>query len=64
MIILLALGILVAPRLSLAQGSGKVYQIGFLGITPPSTASPTREAFRQGLHDLGLVEGHHSHLKS
>jgi putative tryptophan/tyrosine transport system substrate-binding protein len=39
-----------------AQQAGKVYRIGFLsgGYSGPS---PTVEAFRQGLRDLGYIEG-------
>jgi len=63
LLITLALGLLAAPRLGAAEESGKVYQIGFLGITPLSIASPTRDAFRQGLRDLGWVEGHNLRLE-
>ena len=63
LIVLLTVGFLAAPRPGLAQASGKVYRIGFLGVTPLSTASPTRDAFRQGLRDLGWVEDHNLHLE-
>jgi putative ABC transport system substrate-binding protein len=63
LIVLLALGLLAAPRPGPAQEAGKVYRIGFLGITPLAIASPTREAFRQGLRDLGWMEGHNLHLE-
>jgi hypothetical protein len=46
LIVFLALCILAAPRPNVAQEAGKVYRIGFLGITPLSIASPTRDAFR------------------
>jgi putative tryptophan/tyrosine transport system substrate-binding protein len=39
-----------------AQQAGKVYRIGFLGDSPASISEPM-EAFRQGLRDLGYVEG-------
>jgi len=38
------------------QQGGKVYRIGFLGDSPAAFAEPM-EAFRQGLRDLGYVEG-------
>jgi putative ABC transport system substrate-binding protein len=50
-------GLLAAPFAAEAQQAGKVYRIGYLtgGL---STDSPVlREAFRQGLRELGWVEG-------
>ncbi len=42
-------------NLAEAQQAGKVYRIGYLGARSPL---PTTEiAFRQGLHELGYVEG-------
>ncbi len=50
----LVLGLLAAPLPVEAQQGGKIYRVGFLG----ATAFPARrEAFRQGLRDLGYVEG-------
>jgi putative ABC transport system substrate-binding protein len=44
------------PLAALAQQAGKLYRIGFLWESPG--AFPERiEAFRQGLRDLGYVEG-------
>src|SRR5712692_2770280 len=40
-----------------AQQLAKVPQIGFLGSLSFSTAPDRREAFRQGLRELGYVEG-------
>ena len=40
-----------------AQQPKKVPLIGFLGATSPSTISDRVEAFRQGLRELGYVEG-------
>src|SRR5215831_12784618 len=40
-----------------AQQTGKVPRIGFLMGTSPSTISDRIEAFRQGLRELGYVEG-------
>ena len=51
-VVLLALGVIAD-----AQQTGKVPRIGYLSPTSPSV-SPTRiEAFRQGLRELGYVEG-------
>jgi putative tryptophan/tyrosine transport system substrate-binding protein len=53
-----ALGILAAPLAVHAQAQ-KVHRIGWL-LSVPSTSEPSLQAlaaFRQGLHDLGYVEG-------
>jgi putative ABC transport system substrate-binding protein len=59
LIVILALGILVAPRASEAQGPAKVRRIGVL--MSASAPDPERlrnlEAFRHSLRDLGWVEG-------
>jgi putative ABC transport system substrate-binding protein len=53
----LAGGLLVAPLAADAQPAGKVYRIGYL-TAGSLTANPrVLEAFRQGLRDLGWVEG-------
>jgi len=55
-IVTLTLSLLTAPLAATAQQQGKVPRIGIL--TPASEAStPLWEAFRQGLRDLGYVEG-------
>src|SRR5215510_7330352 len=40
-----------------AQQPTKVPRIGWLELGSPSTNQHLREAFRQGLHELGYVEG-------
>src|SRR6266850_6093510 len=51
-------GLALAPfRLAEAQQPKKVPQIGFLSSSSPSAVSPRLEAFRQGLRELGYVEG-------
>ena len=51
----LGLGILAAPLVAAAQSAGKVWRIGCLwGI---ASDPPMMEAFRQGLRELGYVEG-------
>ena len=40
-----------------AQQPAKVSRIGFLSGSPPSSIKASTEAFRQGLRDLGYVEG-------
>jgi putative ABC transport system substrate-binding protein len=44
------------PLAARAQQAGKVYRVGFLGDSPAAFAVRT-EAFRQGLRDLGYLEG-------
>ncbi len=51
----LALDLLVVP-LAAAPPSGKIPLIGVL--RPVAAADPHTEAFRQGLRELGSVEGH------
>jgi putative ABC transport system substrate-binding protein len=53
---LLAL-ILTTIHLAVAQQPKKVSRIGFLSVTSPSTISDRTETFRQGLRELGYVEG-------
>ncbi len=53
----LALGLLAWPLSVEAQKAGKVYRIGYLDATSPSTNPDRVEAFRQGLRELGYVEG-------
>jgi putative ABC transport system substrate-binding protein len=53
----LAGGLLVAPRAADAQPVGKVHRIGYLG-SGSSTSNPHLPgAFRQGLRELGWIEG-------
>jgi putative ABC transport system substrate-binding protein len=52
---MLAFGILVAPLAAEAQKPGKPHRIGFLRTSAPPDAYI--EAFRQGLKELGYIEG-------
>ncbi len=58
-LVMIAGGLLTAPLAAEAQQPGKVYRIGWLASTPPTTPEALRvwEAFTQGLRDLGYVEG-------
>jgi putative ABC transport system substrate-binding protein len=49
--------LLAAPLAAEAQQAGKVPRIGFLRGTSPSDRPPLLDAFRQGLRELGWVEG-------
>src|SRR5262245_55760442 len=50
----LALLLVTSPLAAIAQPVTRIPRIGFLGTV---TMSPYYNAFRQGLHDLGYVEG-------
>ena len=56
-IAIVVLGFMLPPLAAHAQQAGKVPRIGFLGATSESAHRPLLEAFRQGLRDLGYVEG-------
>ncbi len=51
-----ALGLVAAPRAAEAQPAREVHRIGYRALS--ATASQARvEAFRQGLRELGWIEG-------
>ena len=52
-----AFGLLAAPLVTEAQQSTKVPRIGVLFTSPSSTLSARFEAFREGLRELGYIEG-------
>jgi len=59
----LVLGLLAAPPVASAPVPAKVYRLGFLGAASPSGYAPQLAALRQGLRDLGYVEGQNMHIK-
>jgi putative ABC transport system substrate-binding protein len=54
---LVMLAALASPRRALAQAAKKVWRIGYLSMASPEADRSWVEAFRQGLRDLGYVEG-------
>src|SRR5712692_6768875 len=57
-IVMLILSLLTTPHAADAQPRGKVPRIGFLGDgSAASRAAQTLEPFREGLRELGYVEG-------
>ena len=52
-----AVSLLAPPLAAEAEQAGKVWRIGFLGVSSASDYAPYLEAFRQGLRDLGYEEG-------
>ncbi len=58
LVVTFALGLLAGPLPAEAQQTGKVYRIGFLDFRLRSTTTDPRfVALRQGLQELGYVEG-------
>jgi len=57
MLVALGAGALASPLASLGQTQGKVWRIGILIAGSPATARRSLDAFRQGLRELGHVEG-------
>ncbi len=57
LIVTLVLGLLAAPRPGDTQQAKKVFRIGFLSASSLSGVATRAEAFRQGLRELGYVEG-------
>ena len=57
LIVALAFGLVVAPLVADAQQPPKIAKIGYLAPTTPAAAAHLVEAFRQGLRELGYVEG-------
>jgi len=57
LIIMLALGVLVAPAVTTAQPRGKMPRVGVLEPGSQQRPSGCLPAFQQGLRDLGYVEG-------
>ena len=52
-----AVGLLAGPLPAQAQQAGKMWRIGFLDQGSASANRPYFEAFRDGLRDLGWIEG-------
>jgi putative ABC transport system substrate-binding protein len=57
LIITLALSLFVVPLAADAQHAGKVARIGYLSVRSSSQPSPQLAALRQGLRELGWIEG-------
>jgi putative tryptophan/tyrosine transport system substrate-binding protein len=60
----LILSLLAPPLATDAQQATKVHRIGLLRSGSPSSDKHLLEAFRQGLHDLGYVEGQNLVMES
>jgi putative ABC transport system substrate-binding protein len=56
-IVTLTLSLLMVPRAVEAQPSAQVPRIGLLSILSPAVGQSKAESFRQGLRDVGYIEG-------
>src|SRR5438093_8062370 len=56
-VVTLMLSLFVVPRTAEAQQATKVHRIGRLSSGSPTEPNPALEAFRQGLRELGYIEG-------
>src|SRR5262249_37561252 len=54
---LLVLPLVAFGHVAEAQQPAKVYRIGYLQAPPPAAVTSRTAAFRQGLRDLGYIEG-------
>ena len=52
-----SIAVTVAPFAAAAQPPAKIWRIGYLGPVSPSGGARLLESFRQGLRELGYVEG-------
>ncbi len=57
LVVTFVLGLLAGPLPTEAQQAGKVYRIGYLSTRSLRQISSSASALRQGLRDLGYVEG-------
>jgi len=57
LIVLVALCVLLSPLVAKAQQAGKMQRVGGLGIASPASTGYLVDAFREGLREVGHVEG-------
>ena len=62
--VVLAVSLILAPLAGEGQQTGKVAHIGYLSLLSAARDSPNMEAFRQGLRDLGYVEGQNAVIEA
>jgi putative ABC transport system substrate-binding protein len=55
--VVLTFGLVVAPLVGTAQQAVKTYRIGALATGPAAASAPSIAVFKQGLSELGYVEG-------
>jgi len=54
---MIALGAVLAPRVAAAQAPTKVARIGWMSRGNPTASDAAMDAFRQGMRELGYMEG-------
>jgi putative ABC transport system substrate-binding protein len=54
---MIALGAVLAPRVAAAQAPTKVARIGWMSRGNPTASDSAMDAFRQGMRELGYMEG-------
>jgi putative tryptophan/tyrosine transport system substrate-binding protein len=64
LLVTFVLGLLVVPLAVTAQPYAPVPRIGLLCLFSPAIGEPMAESFRQGLRELGYVEGQNIRLES
>ena len=57
LLLIIALGAMLAPLVADAQAPTKVARIGWMSRGNPTASDPAMDAFRQGMRELGYVEG-------
>jgi putative ABC transport system substrate-binding protein len=62
-LVLCVLGLLTVPLAATAQQAGEIATIGYLGNASPALEANLVDAFREGLRQLGYVEGHNLVIK-
>jgi putative tryptophan/tyrosine transport system substrate-binding protein len=56
-LLMIALGAMLAPLVADAQAPTKVARIGWMSLGNPTASDPAMDAFRQGMRELGYMEG-------
>lgn len=56
-LLMIVLGAVLAPLVADAQAPTKVARIGWMSRDNPTASDPAMDAFRQGMRELGYVEG-------
>jgi putative tryptophan/tyrosine transport system substrate-binding protein len=64
LLVTLAFGLLVVPFVVEAQPPAQVPRIGLLSLFSPALGESKAESFRQGLRDVGYMEGQHIVIES
>jgi putative tryptophan/tyrosine transport system substrate-binding protein len=57
LVVVLAFSLALSPLAAIGQPTGKMYQIGYLSLQRPDGDRSWVAAFRQGLRELGYIEG-------